>query len=239
MQQQINIPKPCHENWDAMQPRQEGKFCGSCCKTVVDFTNWETQDIFAYLKQNTGTCGKFKKSQLQPVQVEEDVVLHIVHSNVSLWRKMVAVVVVVFLLGTTSCTENNVGKALNTTNNIKDSLLTAVDSTLQTDTVNTITETEMGGLLGEPVAVATRTLGTPQVIDVPPPVEHGIVGEIAIVEPPVDADTTKRVKPKVAPFKCGNEEPRLMGDTILTTSNHGAASDDIMGKVKPPAPKVK
>jgi hypothetical protein len=34
----LNIPKPCHENWDAMTPRERGRHCGACDKTVVDVT---------------------------------------------------------------------------------------------------------------------------------------------------------------------------------------------------------
>jgi hypothetical protein len=34
----LHIPTPCHENWDAMTPRGDGRHCASCAKTVVDLT---------------------------------------------------------------------------------------------------------------------------------------------------------------------------------------------------------
>lgn len=62
----ISIPKPCHEDWNSMNPNQEGKFCSSCSKTVVDFTEMSKEEIQVYFKQKSGenTCGHFYASQL-------------------------------------------------------------------------------------------------------------------------------------------------------------------------------
>jgi hypothetical protein len=38
------IPKPCHENWDAMSPRDDGRHCATCAKTVVDLTVFDAED---------------------------------------------------------------------------------------------------------------------------------------------------------------------------------------------------
>jgi hypothetical protein len=35
----LHIPTPCHETWDAMTPREGGRHCASCARTVVDLTN--------------------------------------------------------------------------------------------------------------------------------------------------------------------------------------------------------
>ena len=34
----ITIANPCHEDWDAMTPAQQGRHCGGFQKTVIDFT---------------------------------------------------------------------------------------------------------------------------------------------------------------------------------------------------------
>jgi len=41
----ISIPKPCHENWDAMHPREQGRHCDACDKTVIDFTEKSEKEI--------------------------------------------------------------------------------------------------------------------------------------------------------------------------------------------------
>ncbi len=67
MKQHISIPKPCHEDWNKMNPNNEGKFCNSCSKTVVDFTKMSKEEIHQYFKQKSGenTCGHFYASQLE------------------------------------------------------------------------------------------------------------------------------------------------------------------------------
>lgn len=64
---QLSIPKPCHENWDAMTPVEKGKFCGSCQKQVVDFSNMSDRQIAEFFKKpSTGSvCGRFMTDQLE------------------------------------------------------------------------------------------------------------------------------------------------------------------------------
>ncbi len=64
---QLTIPKPCHENWDAMTDVQKGKFCGSCQKQVVDFTNMSDRQLAEFFKKpSTGSvCGRFMNDQLE------------------------------------------------------------------------------------------------------------------------------------------------------------------------------
>jgi hypothetical protein len=64
---EISIKKPCHENWDAMTPNEQGAFCGKCVKTVVDFSNKSIEEIKEYFfigKQDEKVCGRFEKTQL-------------------------------------------------------------------------------------------------------------------------------------------------------------------------------
>ncbi len=67
----IAIPKPCHEDWNKMSPRDKGKFCSSCSKTVVDFTKMNTYEIQDFIHQNKNkrVCGHFKQAQLDSINL--------------------------------------------------------------------------------------------------------------------------------------------------------------------------
>ena len=61
----LSIPTPCHENWDGMTPQERGRFCGSCQKTVIDFSNLSDRQIAEFFKKPvTDTCGRFHTDQL-------------------------------------------------------------------------------------------------------------------------------------------------------------------------------
>ncbi|WP_281323195.1 hypothetical protein [Flavobacterium aestivum] len=66
----ITIPKPCHEDWDKMTPNDNGRFCGSCSKNVVDFTDMLPDEIQAYFQQHNNVCGRFKNSQLDSLTIQ-------------------------------------------------------------------------------------------------------------------------------------------------------------------------
>lgn len=68
----IQIPNPCHEPWEGMQPNAQGRFCGSCQKTVIDFTGKSDTEIRDLLLAQAGqkVCGHFKKTQVnRPLQL--------------------------------------------------------------------------------------------------------------------------------------------------------------------------
>ncbi|MVM31896.1 hypothetical protein GO755_17740 [Spirosoma sp. HMF4905] len=61
----IQIPQACHEGWDEMQPTERGRFCGSCQKTVVDYTKFTDQELVKLLSKAPETsCGRFRNEQL-------------------------------------------------------------------------------------------------------------------------------------------------------------------------------
>ncbi|MGQ7946246.1 hypothetical protein [Flavobacterium sp. WC2509] len=66
----ITIPEPCHEDWNKMTPKDNGKFCGNCSKNVVDFTNMFPDEIQSYFQQHNNICGRFKNSQLDSLTIQ-------------------------------------------------------------------------------------------------------------------------------------------------------------------------
>ena len=63
---QLQIPEPCHEDWNKMIPGEKGRFCDSCQKTVHDFTGMSDAQLVAFFKKpSTGSlCGRFMDDQL-------------------------------------------------------------------------------------------------------------------------------------------------------------------------------
>jgi hypothetical protein len=61
----LSIPTPCHENWEQMTPTEQGRFCGSCQKQVIDFTQMTDQQLVAYFKKPiNNVCGRLAPDQL-------------------------------------------------------------------------------------------------------------------------------------------------------------------------------
>ena len=46
----LQIGTPCHENWDNMSQVEKGRFCGSCEKTVVDFSKMTEAEIVFFFQ---------------------------------------------------------------------------------------------------------------------------------------------------------------------------------------------
>ena len=63
---QLQVPVPCHEDWENMTRAEKGRFCSSCHKTVMDFSNMSDREIAAFFKKrSTGSvCGRFMENQL-------------------------------------------------------------------------------------------------------------------------------------------------------------------------------
>lgn len=60
----IDIPVPCHENWNEMTPVEQGRFCNQCSKKVFDFTNMSDGQIIHVLEKNESICGRLQPEQL-------------------------------------------------------------------------------------------------------------------------------------------------------------------------------
>ena len=62
---QLAIPSPCSENWNAMTPDAQGKFCAHCQKSVIDFTGGSDRMLYDFFAQNnSNVCGRLRFDQL-------------------------------------------------------------------------------------------------------------------------------------------------------------------------------
>ena len=60
----LNIPEPCHKNWQLMTPTEKGRFCGSCQKNVLDFTKATDRQILKALDNTENVCCRLNATQL-------------------------------------------------------------------------------------------------------------------------------------------------------------------------------
>ena len=62
----VNIKQPCHENWNSMTPQGNGRFCKSCDKVVIDFTDKTLAEISEALLQHGAKplCGNYNTSHV-------------------------------------------------------------------------------------------------------------------------------------------------------------------------------
>jgi hypothetical protein len=91
----LSIPKPCHENWNEMSPREQGAFCNSCSKIVIDFTTLSDEDVKNYFFQNREqkTCGRFRNDQLTDTN---NPLPHLLAEAIPFWKKFLAIVLILF-----------------------------------------------------------------------------------------------------------------------------------------------
>jgi hypothetical protein len=99
----LSIPEPCHEGWDKMTQVEKGRFCQSCQKTVVDFSQMSDKQILEHItKASTQTCGHFYTDQLNRSLIEAN------EPRKSWWKRGWNMVAASFLFSTASYAQGNV-----------------------------------------------------------------------------------------------------------------------------------
>ena len=103
----ISIPKPCHEDWSKMTPNEQGRFCQSCSKSVIDFTKMPKQEVQDYLAVNTGAkfCGRFKVSQLEQIRIE--IPQHIIQQQRSFHKLFLLALLITMGTSLLNCSDEN------------------------------------------------------------------------------------------------------------------------------------
>lgn len=71
MKYKIQVPEPCHENWNDMSPSERGRFCNACQKEVVDFTGFTNKELAQKFSQEDNLCGRFLSNQLDTIVTSE------------------------------------------------------------------------------------------------------------------------------------------------------------------------
>jgi len=106
----LSIPKPCHENWNEMSPREQGAFCQVCSKTVVDFTSMSDEEVKNYFLNRSGqkTCGRLRNDQLVS---HSNLLPHVLEASIPFWKKFLAIVFILFGTFLSACNSNSRGNS--------------------------------------------------------------------------------------------------------------------------------
>lgn len=205
----IQIPKPCSADWKEMMPTQQGAFCGSCSKEVVDFTQMNDEEVKHYfLQRSTGnTCGRFRTEQIHRIRISlpDNIFL----KKMAGWKKFMAVVMLAF-----------------------GSMLFGCDVGVQDKTVGTIAnpKIENGQTKGDAtVADTTRTMGAPM----------PEMGKPVLIKKDAPCNTlTGAVAPPVEyPVLLG--EPAMVPDSVVKPPVTDTANYSKMGKMAIPGVQKK
>lgn len=72
MKLSISVPKPCHENWEAMTPATKGRHCEQCDHTVADLTRATDAELVALFSSDARPkCARFDPRQLDRIMSNE------------------------------------------------------------------------------------------------------------------------------------------------------------------------
>ncbi|MGL5888741.1 MAG: hypothetical protein ACRC3B_02580, partial [Bacteroidia bacterium] len=177
----------------AMHPQANGRFCDSCCKVVVDFTNFSDQEIVDYLqaKNKERVCGRFKVDQVKQTPVPE--IIQLKDRN-KIWKLQQFAAALLLAFGSilfTSCNKHLKGKTRITGDTVLVTESVTVKAMQHNDTVkkkNVKTtceqpETELKGDVALPEILVGRIAYPQPVVDSVNQEEKIIKGEVIKVEP--------------------------------------------------------
>ncbi len=66
----IALNNPCTANWAEMLPKDDGRFCSNCQKSVIDFSVLKDDEVIAYLSKHNGVCGRFERGQMERINTQ-------------------------------------------------------------------------------------------------------------------------------------------------------------------------
>ena len=79
-----------------MLPNDNGRYCNSCAKTVIDFSVMTDEQVQQYIiqHQQEHMCGRFKKTQLHRIVI--DLPANILYVRMPLWKKFLVACMIIF-----------------------------------------------------------------------------------------------------------------------------------------------
>ncbi|MET2986630.1 hypothetical protein [Aureibaculum conchae] len=233
----ISIPKPCHEDWQKMTPNQQGKFCNTCAKTVVDFTKKSVKEIQAFFIENQGqkVCGRFQQNQLDSITIEipEQVLLQ----QVSFSRMFLLALIIAMGATLMSCNSNGKKQKINqvivldSATNPENFGERKTDAITKEETTDSIFEIKNDSLIKETIQIPPT-----------PPVTNGEVAFGIVIETPprykestakTNSEIKKEFNEKMVEFINSNLDLKNIRKTVPAGKykNYASFKIDSLGRV--------
>jgi hypothetical protein len=161
----ISIPTPCHEDWQAMTPNEQGCHCTSCAKTVIDFTVMSDDEVkyFFLNKKEEKVCGRFRNQQLEYINIH--LPKNIFSQPLPLWKHFLAACLLAFGMMLFSCNTSTTGKAML---NVRE-IIIPKDTTLPDSFSKCLPPPPICTTVGDIKMIYVQDSVTTGVIDVEPP----------------------------------------------------------------------
>jgi CarboxypepD_reg-like domain len=161
----IQINKPCAQDFNSFAKTATGGFCNSCKKNVVDFTKMSDQEIFNYFdSEKSKTCGVFLESQLKSYSNS------ILSANKPKSTSFASSIFGLSLFSILSFTNGYSQEKINTNTTVKEENITSKKDTVSKDLNETFTVSgtisdSSGPLPGATIYLKNTNIGTSTDID--------------------------------------------------------------------------
>ena len=224
---QVNIPKPCSENWNEMTPTQRGAFCQKCAIDVIDFSNKSPIEVKETLKANIGKhmCGRFKKSQLEDLSQSYHIWEN--QSQRTFQSKFLWACVMVFGMALFTACENSNAQVMNNNPFINTLSIDGDTNKIKTDTNGVVTHIDLVDSVEAVPQHFEYEIGDIDINYIEEPFEEMMMGEPAIEH---EIYTKGEV---IAVPECGVKDT-IKVDTIDSVPIIEKHPELIMGKFLPP-----
>lgn len=245
----ITIPKPCHEDWNKFTPDEKGAFCGSCKKSVYDFTNKTDEEIAQVFAETKGAkiCGRFNVSQIDR-PIELDIPLYAIQRPASPVRAFAMAAFLIFGTMLFSCQTSD-GQVLGQMKVITKAPVKQEENMVKgkpsvSDKIVTPKENitpPVNVMMGGPKAtwnVPVENTNTTKTQDVP--VEKTLKGDVKVCAPPMKGEVMIREIPPVdttetveAPVQDTAVVPEKMPEVIMGKISYNPTLDDEIINIDP------
>jgi len=190
----LEIKEPCHEDWNKMKIGMISRHCGSCEKSVMDFTKMNRAEIITYILSNPNdqVCGRMNRDQFDFHHEDIPILIETLKNQKTPNPFLILALV---CLSLTACAQDQPVGNIDTPPVIETTMgkmaSTPPDTTQTSDSTNIIKEpidknTIKGKVMVEPIKITEPIMTTGMIV-----INEPYLGEIE----PIMGDITPEIEP--------------------------------------------